>query len=351
MSERGHEPGLPLEQFITALTSQLDRAQNAMALKARLGYPLTFAVKELSLDLRTHIEVVGSVVQIRPVEPGEGESSVIHLSLTTITRPMMEENTLRLSAAGPGEPTLHEALGDDFTDEEKRRLEWAGVQTVGQLVELEKHADPDVVSKIANVPAMRLRAALERAARPMVSEVTPMIPEPRRSPDETPSRGPASGRGGDAAAARLRIVGRNLLRAGQPRVSLDGRPLRVLQASAQELLVEAPRDGLSGTLSVETQPGMAWSMELAGGLAVTAAPTGPAPRAAGPAGTGSPAPGSGEAGEAAPGPAAPPTGAPDADHADGSRPTPRYGPGAGDVWALAPEGYHDVLPAAAGGAP
>jgi len=50
--------GVPIEQFIQALTTQLDRAQNAMALKAEnLDLPLTFAVKDLSLDLRTHVEV------------------------------------------------------------------------------------------------------------------------------------------------------------------------------------------------------------------------------------------------------------------------------------------------------
>lgn len=294
MSEHLQEPGLPLEQFITALTSQLDRAQNAMAIKARLGYPLTFAVKELTLDLRTHVEMVGSVVQIRPAGPGEGEASTIHLALTTITRPMMEENTMQL-AAQPGEPTLQEALGDRLTDEEKRRLEWAGVQTVSQLVELERHADPEVVSKIANVPAMRLRAALEHASRPVVREVEP------------------AGERGPDAARLLRIRGRNLVRDGDPRVFLGGRPARVVSATAQELLVEAPADAAAGTLRVETHPGLAFSLEL--DAALSAAP--------------------GEAGEDA---------------------APRREAGGDDRWALAPVGYHDLpaadtAPAAAGGAP
>ena len=34
-----NENGLPIEQFIQALTSQLDRAQATMALKARAGLP------------------------------------------------------------------------------------------------------------------------------------------------------------------------------------------------------------------------------------------------------------------------------------------------------------------------
>jgi hypothetical protein len=346
LSERPQEPGLPLEQFITALTSQLDRAQNAMAIKARLGYPLTFAVKELTLDLRTHIDMVGSVVQIRPAGPGDGEASVIHLALTTITRPMMEENTVQLSAQ-PGEPTLQEALGDGLTDEEKRRLEWAGVQTVSQLVELEKHTDPDMLSKIANVPALRLRAALQRAARPMVSEVTPVTSVPRRSVDLMPSRGPAFGPeetpairpAAEPATTRLRIVGRNLLRGGQPQVSLAGRKLRVLQASAQELLVEAPTEALSGTLSVETQPGFAFSMELDESLASVVPVPGDAVDSTTPTGRST---------EDAPHGADPVDGA-------GGPSAEAPSSGSADAWALAPEGYHDMPPViaaapAAGGA-
>jgi hypothetical protein len=317
MSERAQEPGLPLEQFITALTSQLDRAQNAMAVKARLGYPLTFAVKELTLDLRTHVEMVGSVVQIRPAGPGDTETSTIHLALTTITRPMMEENTMQLST-GPAEPTLQEALGDKLTEEEKRRLEWAGVQTVSQLVELERHSDPELVSRIANVPAMRLRAALAHAAQPVVSEVTRM-PAPRRAlpvDDGTPiSHAPAMA---PAPVARLRIRGRNLLRDGQPQVSIAGRAVRLIRATPQELLVEAPHDALSGTLSVETLPGVACAMELDAGLAVH-------PPTESPDSSGSPD-AVGKAGDA-----------------DPARP-------AGDVWALEPEGYHDEPVAAGGGA-
>src|SRR5512135_3012187 len=124
MNER--DAGLPIEQFIQALTSQLDRAQATMALKARAGLPLTFAVKDISIDLRTHVEMVGSVVRIRPAGPGDVEASILHLALTTITRPMMEENTVQLSAE-PDEPSLKEVLGNEMSEDEQRRLEWVGI--------------------------------------------------------------------------------------------------------------------------------------------------------------------------------------------------------------------------------
>jgi hypothetical protein len=256
------DPGIPLEQFITALTSQLDRAQSAMAIKARLGYPLTFAVKDLTLDLRAHLEMTGGAVQIRPAGPGDAEASTIHLSLTTITRPMIEENTLHVAAADPDEPTMEEAL-EGWSPEERRRLEWAGVQTVSQLADLQR-ANPTMVEKVASIPAMRLRSALERAARPLVREVIPE-PQPRV--------------GGVSPATRLRIRGLNLVRDGAVQVSLGGEAVRVIEASPRELLVE-PASGLAGTLEVSTTQGLSTTMQL---LALDPAP---APRADAPAAPG-----------------------------------------------------------------
>lgn len=255
MNDRAREPGVPLEQFIAALTSQLDRAQNAMAIKARLGYPLTFAVKDLTMELRAHVEMSGSAIQIRPAGPGDAQASTIHLALTTITRPMMEENTVQLSAE-PGEPSLKEALGDSLSDEERRRLEWAGVQTVAQLVELQRGASTEAIEKVANVPALRLRQALNRASRPIVRDVVPQHIAPGAAP---------------AVPPRLRIRGFNLTSDdGLPEVRLDGAPVRVLEARRDELLVEPLSVNGGGTLEVETAPGIACQMQL---LTVPAPPT------------------------------------------------------------------------------
>lgn len=155
------DPGLPIEHFIQALTSQLDRVQSSMAVKARvLGYPLTFAVKDLSLDLRTHVEMVDSVVRIRPAGPGEAEASILHLALTTITRPMVEENTLQLQPS-QNDPPLKQALGHEMTEDERRRLEWVGVQTVSQLRQLHEQAGVDAIQRASDIPIGRLRRALE----------------------------------------------------------------------------------------------------------------------------------------------------------------------------------------------
>lgn len=232
-----YEDGLPLEEFIQALTSQLDRAQSTMGMKARFGLPLTFAVKDISIDLRAHVEMVKSQVRIRPAGPSDDNASILHFAFTTITRPMIEENTFQVE---PDEPSLKEVLGDTISDEEQRRLEWAGIRSVSQLRELERDKSEHVIEQVAQIPALRLRAALERASRPHVSRV---IPEE-----------------GD----RLRIRGINLMRNEQPRVSIGGEPVPVLNASDKEILIAPMAHQMGGAIEIETAPGMATALEFDG---------------------------------------------------------------------------------------
>jgi hypothetical protein len=228
---------VPLEHFIQALTTQLDRAQAAMSIKARtMDLPLTFALKDLTLDLRTHVEVEGSVVKIRPAGPGDTTASTIRLALTTITRPMIDENTLEVSA-DPGEPDLKEAVGEELSSDDLRRLEWAGVQTVSQLRKLQAQAGEQAIERIADVPALRLRAALSRAAQPMVHEVIAQPPS-EGQPDQPPV---------------YHLRGHNLLReGGAPLVRLGNESLRVLRATPRELVVAPTAQQLGGTIEIET---------------------------------------------------------------------------------------------------
>lgn len=226
--------GLPIEEFINALSSQLDRAQAAMALKARAGLPLTFAVKDIALDLRAHVEMVGAVVRIRPAEPGEGDASILRLSLTTITRPMIEENT-RAMASEVEEQSLEDALGDEITEEERRRLEWAGIHTVSQLRDIQQRTGERAIERVAQIPVMRLRQALEQASRPQINRV-----RQDHAGDGTPL---------------LRIRGHNLMQEAQPQVRIGGEPLSVVHASEKEVIVAPLAHQMSGTLVIETAPG------------------------------------------------------------------------------------------------
>ena len=243
------DAGVPIEQFIQALQTQLDRAQTAMALKAEnLDLPLTFAVKDLSLDLRTHVEVVRSEIRIRPAGSGDRDASTLHLALTTITRPMIKENAKSLSM-DPDEQSLKDAVGDQLTDEEQKRLEWAGVHTVSQLRKLTDSGARQEVGRVADLPVERLKKALLRASRPLVDNIEPQFHPPG---DEA-----------DPSSTLLRIRGRNLMGAGLPHVSIGGHSVKVLSATDRELLI-APESHheLSGMLSIETAPGSVAEMAV-----------------------------------------------------------------------------------------
>jgi hypothetical protein len=218
------EAGVPFDVFIQSLTEQLDKAQGAMALKARVGkLPLTFAVKDVSLDLRAFISMVDDDIFIRPAGPGDADASTIRLALTTITKSMIEENAMDFRAEDP-KFTLREALGDQITEDEQRRLERIGVRTVTQLAELRKTAGADVVARLARLPVNRLQQALLAASTPRMARA---------------ESGTAAAAGGDPAVAvnRLRMQAPLMSRERLPRVRAAGVDVPVLEARDGELVL------------------------------------------------------------------------------------------------------------------
>lgn len=212
------ESGVPFDVFITSLTEQLDKAQASMALKARVAkLPLTFAVKDVSLDLRAFVQLIDDDVFVRPAGPGDTEASTIRLALTTITRSMVEENAIDFKAEEP-QFSLREAMHGQLSDEDQRRLERIGVRTVEQLTDLRKTAGADVVARLARMPVNRLQQALLAAAAPRVTQVEPAAPE-----------GDAGvGRFGANARVHLRAPG---LRAGRvPFVRAAGQDVPVVES-------------------------------------------------------------------------------------------------------------------------
>ena len=240
---------LPLENFIQAVQSQLDKAQAAMAVKARnLNLPMTFAIKDINLDLRAHVDFSAGEIRIRPAGADEPQASVFHIVFTAITRPMIEENAAALST-DPEDQTL-DTLDEELTEEERRKLEWVGVRTVGKLRELERSGVGTEIGRVTNLPVERLRKALRRAAAPSVEDVSPV---------ERP--------GGDDAPGRLRRIlkvrGRNLAEDGRaPAVHIAGRPAPILKATEREILVAPDRGQWAGRMTVDPAPGLSTSISF-----------------------------------------------------------------------------------------
>jgi hypothetical protein len=238
---------LRLEDFIQAVQSQLDNAQAAMAIRARnQNLALTFAIKDINLDLRAHVEFADSEIRIRPAGAGETETSVFHLVFTAITRPAIEENAI-LMADDPDDQSLDE-LGEDLTSDERKRLEWAGVRTIKQFQDAQEKSSVATIGRVTNLPVDRLRKALERASTPLVQRVEPVQPEPGALP------------GGPQL---IRVTGRNLVRgATLPDVKIGRRPVSILKSSPNELLLAPGDDQWVGELAVEAAPLLATAMSF-----------------------------------------------------------------------------------------
>jgi hypothetical protein len=164
--------GFRVEDFITSITTQLDRVQDALRLKA-VNRPLTYALKELHLELKVFVDMdAQGQVMLRAAGPNEAGASTLAMDFTTITKPMIEENTISLAAS---RSTPLDNLG--FKPEEQRRLERLGVTNLAQLDRLNGSTGVSTVARMAAMPVDRLRQAL-MAGRPQLGPVAAPAPRP-----------------------------------------------------------------------------------------------------------------------------------------------------------------------------
>jgi len=225
--------GIPVEEFLQAIGEQLDRAQDSLAVKARTGRPLTWALRDLKVDLQVFVELDerGRVLW-RSAGANETGASTVHLEFTTITRPMIEENTW--SFLDDSDPRSMEDIGvaADLSEDDQRRLGRLGVRTVGQLRRLSAETrNPKAVEAMIGIPVSKLEAALRASARPVV-----MGQELVRRSDET----------------LLRIHGANLHDGINTEVLLGGEAVEVVEASPHALLVRPLEHHQSGSIEVLT---------------------------------------------------------------------------------------------------
>lgn len=172
--------GFLVEDFITSITTQLDRVQDALRLKA-VNRPLTYALKELHLELKVFVDMDNQGhVMLRAAGPNEAGASTLAMDFTTITKPMIEENTISLAAT---RSTPLDSLG--LKPEEQRRLERLGVTNLAQLDRLNGSTGVSTVARMAAMPVDRLRQAI-LAGRPQLGPATAPAPRPP-SPAAPPS--------------------------------------------------------------------------------------------------------------------------------------------------------------------
>ena len=275
-----------VEDFINAITTQLDRVQDALRLKA-VNRPLTYALKDISLDLHVFVEVdVQGNVRFRSSGPNEVGASTINLGFTTITRPMIEENTVSLAMSRS--PNLDEiGLGDD----ERKRLEQLGVRNAAQLQKLGQSTSTTSVARLTGIPVDRLKNALS-LGKPSVTQVSPVHPpvkpppiktpvpfvppkvQPQPPPvvqprtpvlqPQTPVMQPVQRTKSEIShpikiapgTKKLNLFGNNLVGGdGVPQVKLNNQTLNISDADEDVLVVEMPDAPESGALEVTLTDG------------------------------------------------------------------------------------------------
>lgn len=275
----------PIEEFLEAITAQLDQTQDALRLKA-VNRPLTFALKDFNVDLKVFVEMnPQGRVAFRPAAPNEEGASTVSIGFTTITRPMVEENTISMEMAQA--PSLAE-LG--LENDERRQLAKIGVRNAVQLRNLQRSAGEDALSRHTGVDLGRIRQALDLAKpqmtgvisappdmapppKPVAPTPKPMPTPPRNTPDippkgyladrirkglDTPTIQPKSPKRLQLkpGAKNIRLQGRNLIDGGRiPKAKLDGRTLEVLEANMQSIAFALPIGIDTGHLNIEMPDG------------------------------------------------------------------------------------------------
>ncbi len=265
----------PIEDFLEAITAQLDKTQDALRLKS-VNRPLTFALKDFNLDLQVFVEMdeLGQIM-FRPGRPDEQGASTVNIGFTTITRPMIEENTVSLELTKS--PTLEEA-GLEST--ERRQLERLGVRNVAQLKNLESQAGDSNLSRMSGVNINKLRQALQMG-RPQINRI--QVDDSRSDLRQSPAVGPVTGANPVHAVGaiqieavppvdnrtriprrlnisdrsrKLKLQGSNLLADGRaPRATLNQTTLNLMPTHEDEVEIELPEQNAGGLLEIELPDG------------------------------------------------------------------------------------------------
>jgi len=120
-----------LEDFVDSLVVDLDKTRETLAVKA-INKPLTYTVKELSLDLNIFPTYDGDSVRFTTAQPGQQGASKVSIQLGSITDQQVRATTKVPEASGV---SIDDINIDKGTKKQLRKL---GVQSVDDLQRVEK---------------------------------------------------------------------------------------------------------------------------------------------------------------------------------------------------------------------
>jgi len=210
-----------LETFLDSLILELDRAQDTLAVKG-VTRPLTYTVKDISLDLQAFPTYDGDTVRFTTAQPGEEGSSRLSIELGSITDRVIREVT-----RGPvsDDDVLLEEV-ENLDEKTKKSLQKIGVKSASDLDRIAARK-VDLKAAGADVDYSDLANAIKKSRR-------------RRASPEVTAVGLSSG----DASSQLHIEGENLMMTDTaknfPTAILNGEIVEVAEARTDSVTLSVP---------------------------------------------------------------------------------------------------------------
>lgn len=147
-----------LESFVDSLVVELDKTRETLAVKS-INKPLSYTVKDMSLELQIFPTFDGDDVRFQTAQPGQAGASKIALQLASIT----DQQVRATSKAPPSKSDIKlDAVAlDPGTRKQLRRL---GVTSVSDLDQIEKK-DVDIEKVSSGAVDYKSLAGLIQKAR------------------------------------------------------------------------------------------------------------------------------------------------------------------------------------------
>lgn len=169
-----------LESFVNALVVELDKTRETLAVKA-INKPLSYTVKDMSLDLQIFPTYDGDQVLFKSAKPGEEGSSKISLQLASIT-----DQQVRATSKKPSGKDDIKIDNIDIDPETKKTLRSIGVTSIKDLEAIDrKNVDLGKVGH-QKINYTNLANLLEKAKRdktpPKVNKVSLSLNENETKP-------------------------------------------------------------------------------------------------------------------------------------------------------------------------
>lgn len=225
-----------LQSFLDSLIFELDKARDTLAIKG-VNKPLTYAVKDLNLDLQLFPEFDGNQVKFTTAKPGESGASRISISLGSITDRQIRETT-RVSAS-KDDLILDEV--EDLEPEVKDELKKMGVQSVTDLENLEaRNIDLAKVAPTTSNTIGDLASKLKALRNKKNYQQQMSLSQSQRQ--QAPPQVAAVRMKREGGDALLTLSGQHLATRPdfRPFATLNDVPARVEQTSEQEAVIRIP---------------------------------------------------------------------------------------------------------------